>query len=150
MPAFAGMTNYDTVSEGRGSFRMDVSYCRVSAITGINISYTDPQCLCTMVTTVTWLGGQGDERRQPRLGGGHQEDLSFLPPEEAGCIFPPHLRRSQRLRMPSSAPWPPTPLSSYEFSHQVPGRNTSGVCRFNIPGFSGAEGPCHRHRLPGP
>ena len=56
-----------------------------------------------MAATVTWLGGQGDERRQPRLGGSNPEDTSFFPPQEAGRFFPPHLRRSQRLRMPSSA-----------------------------------------------
>jgi len=41
-----------------------------------------------MVTTVTGLGGQGDERRQPRLGGCDQEDTSFFRRQEGGVLLP--------------------------------------------------------------
>ena len=41
-----------------------------------------------MVATVTGLGGQGDERRQPRLGGCNPEDPSFFPPPGGGVLLP--------------------------------------------------------------
>jgi len=40
-----------------------------------------------MTATVTWLGGQGDERRQPRLGVSNPEDANFCPAKEAWVFF---------------------------------------------------------------
>ena len=40
-----------------------------------------------------------------------QEDHNPFPSKPAGCICPPHLRGSHCLRMPSSALWPPSPLT---------------------------------------
>ena len=48
------------------------------------------------------------------------EDKTFSPPEPAGGIFPPHLRSSHRLRMSSSAPWPPSPLSRWKLGNSLP------------------------------
>jgi len=41
-----------------------------------------------MVATVTWLGGQGDERRQPRLGAKTSKRYKFSSGEGGGVLLP--------------------------------------------------------------
>ena len=75
-----------------------------------------------MAATVTGLGGQGGERRQPRPGGSNTEDVSYF--RRGGGVLLPAL--STEIAAPQdaklspaphgvqgSAPWPPSPLSRW-------------------------------------
>ena len=67
-----------------------------------------------MVPTVKWLGGQGDERRQPRLGGKQSRRYKFFSVAGGGVFFPaPSTEKPlpQDAKLSSLAPEPSEQLS---------------------------------------
>ena len=67
-----------------------------------------------------FVEGRGLERNAPEASVGSplgHEDKSLFPPEEAGGSCPPHMRRNQRLMIPSVPVWPPAPGGPCPLQH---------------------------------
>ena len=67
-----------------------------------------------------FVEGRGLERNAPEASVGFSlghEDKSLFPPEEAGGSCPPHMRRNQRLMIPSVPVWPPAPGGPCPIQH---------------------------------
>ena len=73
----------------------------------------DPlQCIC-LAPTVTWLGGRGDERRQPRPGGCRRRGSKFLSVEAGGVHLPApftEIAPPQDAKLSAAVPEPWDPL----------------------------------------